>query len=92
MRLVSHPNICALQFFFYSNGEKQDEVFLNLMLEYVPETIYRAGRHYTKLKQPMPMLLIKVRGHEILGRVLARPRSVFWTGTPGPVALPPFRI
>ncbi|KAI9026089.1 kinase-like domain-containing protein [Hyaloraphidium curvatum] len=65
MRLVEHPNICALRFFFYSNGEKADEVFLNLMLEYVPETIYRAGRHYYKLKQPMPMLLIKLYMYQL---------------------------
>ncbi len=61
MRLVSHPNVVALKAFFYSNGDKKDEVFLNLVLEYVPETVYRASRHYTKLKQVMPMLYVKVR-------------------------------
>ena len=60
MRLVSHPNIVALKAFFYSNGEKKDEVFLNLVLDFVPETVYRASRHYTKLKQAMPMLYVKV--------------------------------
>ena len=60
MRLTSHPNIVELQAFFYSNGEKKDEVFLNLVLEFVPETIYRASRHYSKIKQTMPMLSIKV--------------------------------
>lgn len=60
MRLTSHPNICALKAFFYSNGDKKDEVFLNLVLEFVPETIYRASRHYSKMKQAMPMACIKV--------------------------------
>lgn len=60
MRLVSHPNIVALKSYFYSNGEKKDEVFLNLVLEFVPETVYRASRHYTKAKQSMPMISIKV--------------------------------
>lgn len=60
MRLVSHPNVVALKAFFYSNGDKKDEVFLNLVLEYVPETVYRASRHYTKMKQVMPMLYVKV--------------------------------
>ncbi|GBC45975.2 pkinase-domain-containing protein [Rhizophagus irregularis DAOM 181602=DAOM 197198] len=44
MKLVSHPNIVYLKSFFYSNGEKKDEVYLNLVLEYVPETVYRASR------------------------------------------------
>jgi glycogen synthase kinase 3 beta len=61
MRVVNHPNIVSLYNYFYSNGEKQEEVLLNLVLEFVPETIYRASRHYAKMKQSMPMLNIKVR-------------------------------
>ncbi|TFY57115.1 hypothetical protein EVJ58_g7223 [Rhodofomes roseus] len=69
MRLVSHPNVVDLKAFFYSNGEKsqkKDEVYLNLVLEYVPETVYRASRHYAKLKQPMPMLQIKLYMYQLL--------------------------
>jgi glycogen synthase kinase 3 beta len=65
MRLTSHPNIVELQAFFYSNGEKKDEVFLNLVLEFVPETIYRASRHYSKIKQTMPMVSIKLYMYQI---------------------------
>ncbi|KAJ3348410.1 regulator of ime2 [Kappamyces sp. JEL0680] len=60
MRLVNHPNIVGLRAYFYSTGEKKDEVFLNLMLEFMPETIYRASRSYSKMKQSMPMISIKV--------------------------------
>ena len=70
MRLVSHTNVVGLKAFFYSNGDKKDEVFLNLVLEFVPETIYRASRHYTKLKQPMPMLYVKVRTCKIKLQVI----------------------
>ncbi len=65
MRLVDHPNVVSLYYYFYSNGEKQDEVFLNLVLEYVPETVYRASRHYAKMKLSMPMLNIKVYNVEL---------------------------
>ncbi|KAG0221869.1 regulator of ime2 [Actinomortierella wolfii] len=65
MRLVSHPNIVDLKAFFYSNGEKKDEVFLNLVLEYIPETVYRASRHYARLKQNMPMLQIKLYMYQL---------------------------
>lgn len=58
--MVSHPNVVALRYYFYSNGEKKDEVFLNLVLEFVPETAYKASRFYAKQKQPMPILLVKV--------------------------------
>jgi len=75
MRLVSHPNVVDLRAFFYSNGDKKDEVYLNLVLEYVPETVYRASRHYAKLKQPMPMLQIKLYMYQLL-RSLAYIHSV----------------
>jgi glycogen synthase kinase 3 beta len=81
MRLVSHPNVVDLKAFFYSNGDKvgtarphgtvadarqKDEVYLNLVLEFVPETVYRASRHYGKLKQVMPMLQVKLYMYQLL--------------------------
>ncbi|CEH12755.1 glycogen synthase kinase [Ceraceosorus bombacis] len=75
MRIVAHPNVVDLRAFFYSNGDKKDEVFLNLVLEFVPETVYRASRHYAKLKQTMPMLLIKLYMYQLL-RSLAYIHSI----------------
>ncbi|KAG8680957.1 regulator of ime2, partial [Ceratobasidium sp. 395] len=66
MRLVKHPNVVDLRAFFYSNGDKKDEVYLNLVLEYVPETVYRTSRHYVKLKQPIPNLQIKLYMYQLL--------------------------
>ena len=39
---------------------QKDEVYLNLVLEYIPETVYRVARHYSKSKQTIPILYIKV--------------------------------
>ncbi|UZJ56987.1 hypothetical protein CBS101457_006307 [Exobasidium rhododendri] len=75
MRIVAHPNVVDLRAFFYSNGDRKDEVYLNLVLEYVPETVYRASRHYAKLKQTMPMLLIKLYMYQLL-RSLAYIHSI----------------
>ncbi|KAJ5127540.1 hypothetical protein N7448_008319 [Penicillium atrosanguineum] len=60
MRIVRHPNIVELKAFYYSNGDRKDEVYLNLVLEYVPETVYRASRYFNKLKTTMPMLEVKL--------------------------------
>lgn len=59
----------------FSSVVQKDEVFLNLVLEYVPETVYRASRHYAKLKQTMPMLLIKLYMYQLL-RSLAYIHSI----------------
>jgi len=60
MKLLNHINIVQLKNSFYTNGPKNDEVFLNLVLEYVPETVYRVSRQYAKLKQPMPLIHVKL--------------------------------
>jgi glycogen synthase kinase 3 beta len=75
MQQLSHPNIVELKNNFYTNGEKSDEVFLNLVLEFVPDTVYRVSRHYSKLKQTMPYIYIKLYTYQIL-RALAYIHSV----------------
>ncbi|KAI4144437.1 MAG: hypothetical protein L6R39_004187 [Caloplaca ligustica] len=60
MRIVRHPNVVELKAFYYSNGDRKEEVYLNLVLEYVPETVYRASRFFNKLKTTMPILEIKI--------------------------------
>ncbi|KZF21279.1 hypothetical protein L228DRAFT_253707 [Xylona heveae TC161] len=60
MRIVRHPNIVELKAFYYSNGERKDEVYLNLVLEFVPETVYRASRYFNKMKTTMPILEVKL--------------------------------
>ncbi|KAJ2004735.1 glycogen synthase kinase 3, partial [Coemansia sp. S85] len=59
MKSVFHRNVVGLKYFFYSQGEK-DDIYLNLVLEYVPETIYRVTRQYAKAKQCVPMLYVKL--------------------------------
>ncbi|KAE8685171.1 Glycogen synthase kinase-3-like protein MsK-1 [Hibiscus syriacus] len=43
MRLLDHPNVVSLKHCFFSTTEK-DELYLNLVLEYVPETAHRICR------------------------------------------------
>jgi glycogen synthase kinase 3 beta len=39
---------------------QKDEVYLNLVLEFVPETVYRASRYFNKMKTTMPILEVKL--------------------------------
>jgi glycogen synthase kinase 3 beta len=70
MRMLSHPNIVELKHCFLSSGEKTGEICLNLVLEYIPETVYRISRHYSKLRQPMPLLYVRLYAYQLL-RALA---------------------
>jgi serine/threonine protein kinase len=43
---------------------QRDEIYLNLVMEYVPETVYRVLKHYNKMKQPVPILLVKLYAYQ----------------------------
>ena len=45
---------------FIFQGEKQDELYLNLVLEYVPETVYSISRQHQKSKMALPLLYVKL--------------------------------
>uniref|UniRef100_A0A8C2GGH0 [tau protein] kinase n=1 Tax=Cyprinus carpio TaxID=7962 RepID=A0A8C2GGH0_CYPCA len=65
MRKLDHCNIVRLRYFFYCSGEKKDEVYLNLLLDYVPETVYRVARHFSKAKTIIPIFYVKVYMYQL---------------------------
>eukprot|EP00181_Compsopogon_caeruleus_P003873 CAMPEP_0184679138 /NCGR_PEP_ID=MMETSP0312-20130426/1959_1 /TAXON_ID=31354 /ORGANISM="Compsopogon coeruleus, Strain SAG 36.94" /LENGTH=414 /DNA_ID=CAMNT_0027128395 /DNA_START=340 /DNA_END=1584 /DNA_ORIENTATION=- len=70
MRTLEHPNVVQLKHCFYSSGEKPDEVYLNLVLEYIPETVYRVTKHYSKVKKPIPIIYVKLYIYQLLRSLL----------------------
>ncbi|GFU52559.1 glycogen synthase kinase-3 beta [Nephila pilipes] len=65
MRRLDHCNIVKLKNFFFSSGDKKDEIYLNLVLEYIPETVYRVARQYSKAKQTIPISFIKLYMYQL---------------------------
>jgi glycogen synthase kinase 3 beta len=65
MLRLEHQNIVKLKYYFYSSGDKKDEVFLNLVLEYIPETVYRVARHHSKNKQTIAISFIKLYMYQL---------------------------
>ena len=65
MRLLDHPNVVSLKHCFFSTTEK-DELYLNLVLEYVPETVYRVSKHYSRANQRMPMIYVKLYTYQVM--------------------------
>ena len=51
-------------------GEKPDELYLNLVLEFVPETVYSISRRHHKHNIPLPHLFVKLYLYQ-LSRALA---------------------
>ncbi|KAJ1424633.1 Protein kinase-like domain superfamily [Sesbania bispinosa] len=53
MRVMDHPNLISLKHCFFTTTSK-DDLFLNMVMEYVPETMYRVLKHYNSINQRMP--------------------------------------
>lgn len=66
MRMLSHPCVVPLKHCFYSSGEEPDETYLNLVLEFIPETIYMICRRHSKAKQFMPQERVKLYSFQLL--------------------------
>ncbi|KAF9599616.1 hypothetical protein IFM89_001206 [Coptis chinensis] len=64
MRSMDHPNVVSLKHCFFSTTTK-NELFLNLVMEYVPKTVYRVLRHYSNVNQRMPLIYVKLYMYQI---------------------------
>ncbi|XWS32230.1 hypothetical protein CRYUN_Cryun23aG0142500 [Craigia yunnanensis] len=64
MRILDHPNVVQLKHCFFSTTDR-DELYLNLVLEYVPETVYRVSKHYSRMNQHMPILYVQLYTYQI---------------------------
>jgi glycogen synthase kinase 3 beta len=57
---MRHPNIVTLKHAFYTSGDSPDELYLNMVMEYVPETVYCVMKRFGKQKQHMPKVLVQL--------------------------------
>lgn len=64
MRLMDHPNVVSLKHCFFSTTSK-DELFLNLVMEYVPQNMYHVLKHYNSMNQRMPLIYVKLYTYQV---------------------------
>jgi glycogen synthase kinase 3 beta len=65
MKELRHPNIVELKHAFYTSGDKPGETYLNVVMEYCSDTVYRVMKHYTKMKQPVPAILVQLYTYQM---------------------------
>ncbi|CDW74981.1 glycogen synthase kinase 3 [Stylonychia lemnae] len=66
LKELDHPNIIRMKHAFFTQGDKNDEVYLNIVMDFIPETVHRVRKHYQKIDQEMPKFLIKLYSFQIL--------------------------
>ena len=68
---LNHPNCIKVHRYFFSrNNEKPGEVYLNLVMDYIPDTLYKILRFYVKKDIPFPNALGKIYTYQMF-RALA---------------------
>lgn len=66
MKELRHPNVVELKHAFYTSGDKPGETYLNVVMEYCSDTVYRVMKHYNKMKQPMPLIFVQLYSYQML--------------------------
>ncbi|MBA0796344.1 hypothetical protein Gohar_007121, partial [Gossypium harknessii] len=64
MHLLDHPNTVQLKHYFFSTTEK-NELYLNLVLEFVPETVFRVSKHYCRMNRHMPFFYVQLYTYQV---------------------------
>jgi len=66
MKVLNHQNVIELKDYFYTEtGEKEGEKFLNVVMEFIPDTVYRVMKTFVRNHQNVPMLLVKLYTYQI---------------------------
>ncbi|KAG9396847.1 cyclin-dependent kinase like [Carpediemonas membranifera] len=77
MQSVSHTNIVRLHSAFFSPGSRPAEIYLNLAMDYYPETVFSVVKEYARMRQSMPMLLARLYSYQLVRALLyLHPRGI----------------
>ncbi|SCU80474.1 LAMI_0B02542g1_1 [Lachancea mirantina] len=64
MKQLQHPQIIDLLYYFYET-DPQGEVYLNLILEFMPQSLYQRLRRFVAQRSNMPRLEIKLYMYQL---------------------------
>ena len=70
LQTIHHPNCITLLHHFVSESQSTKMLYLNLVTEYVPDTLSCVERQYLSIGQTIPTLLVKLISYQLL-RALA---------------------
>ena len=67
MKQLNHPNAIRLKNYFYTHGEKnENDIYLNCVMDYLPETLSKEIRHNYKNKTQLDFFLVKLYAYQML--------------------------
>ncbi|KAF8822738.1 putative cell-cycle-associated protein kinase GSK [Cardiosporidium cionae] len=70
MMQLDHPNVVVLKDYFYTDVFSEDKKeehqrYLNVVMEHIPDTVFKVMRSFLRYNHPMPMLLVKLYSYQL---------------------------
>jgi len=65
LKELGHPHVTNLRHAFYTQGDSNDEVYLNIVMDYIPGNLYEIIKYYRQSKHKVPNVLIKLYSYQI---------------------------
>jgi len=66
LQTLNHPHVTTLKNAFHTPGKTPDEVYLNIVMDYIPQNLYQILRYYRKHKKTLPPILVKLYSYQLL--------------------------
>ncbi len=73
---LHHPNCIEMKHSFYTTGDKvsgraltpqgSEETYLNVVMDYIPETAYKVMKSYLKNRQMVPSIIVKLYAYQMM--------------------------
>jgi len=75
MQMVKHPNVVNVIDCFFSHGSSGKDLYLNIVMEYIPETVYQTIKSHSRASETIPFPYIQCYAYQIC-RALAYVHSL----------------
>ncbi|SOV10859.1 glycogen synthase kinase 3, putative [Plasmodium sp. gorilla clade G2] len=67
MKNLNHKNIIYLKDYYYTEAFKKNEknIYLNVVMEYIPQTVHKYMKYYSRNNQSLPLFLVKLYSYQL---------------------------
>jgi serine/threonine protein kinase len=71
MKLLKHTNVVHMRHSFYHQNSENSEVYLNLVLDFVPDTVYRISKQHNQAGERIPNIYVKLYAYQMARGIAA---------------------
>lgn len=66
LKRIKHPNIVKIRHAFYTRDPAADKLYLNLVMDYIPDTLNKIIKLYKDMRQTIPIVYVKLYTYQLI--------------------------